>query len=92
MMSDKEYLNEIYEKYKEQKTSKKKEEFYNIKFKNTTQNILKLVATFVLTIGISVGIVYATTQSYKTIWKEPQKYTLSTEITEEERRKCISQD
>ena len=92
MMSDKEYLNEIYEKYKEQKTSKKKEEFYNIKFKNTTQNILKLVATFVLTIGISVGIVYETTQSYKTIWKEPQKYTLSTEITEEERKECISQD
>ena len=83
MISDKQYLNEIYQKYKEQKTSKSKEEFYNIKFKNTTQNILKLVATFIITIGISAGLVYATTQGYKAIWKEPQKYTFNMEITEE---------
>ena len=92
MMFDKEYLNEIYEKYKEQKISKKKEEFYNIKFKNGTQNILKLVATFILTIGISVGLVYATTQNYTKIWREPQKYTLNAEISEEEIKDCISQD
>lgn len=92
MISDKQYLNEIYQKYKEQKTSKSKEEFYNIKFKNTTQNILKLVATFIITIGISAGLVYATTQGYKAIWKEPQKYIFNMEITEEDKKECISQE
>lgn len=96
MMSNEEYIKEVYSKYKEIATTKEKEEFYNIKFKDKKPQILKLVATFTLTIGISVGIVYATTLTYQNIWKEPKTYTIANgeafQVTQEEKEKCISQE
>lgn len=98
MKADKEYLKEIYERYKEVETTKPKDEFYQIKFKEKKGNPLKLVAAFVLTIGITVGIAYATNirnvNEEEKIWKEPKVYEFNNEnqMTEEEIVKCISQE
>ena len=55
----------------------KKEEFNMSKSK-----ILKMVATFIISIGITMGVVYAGTIVYEKIWKEPQRVDLSdNEIT-----------
>ena len=57
----------------------KKEEFSMSKNK-----ILKMVATFVISIGITMGVVYAGTVVYEKIWKQPQRVDLSNEeITQE---------
>ncbi len=100
MKTDKEYLGEIYERHKEVETSKVKDEFYQIKFEEKKHNPLKMVAVFVLTIGITVGIAYATNINIKNssqeskIWKEPKEYQLNsrTQLTEEEIANCISEE
>ncbi len=55
------------------------------------RNLLKMVATFVLTIGMTFGLVYAGNVVYEKIWKEPEAYKISEEITEEEKAQCISE-
>ncbi len=61
--------------------------------KSHKKNILKMVASFVLTIGITSGLVYATgTVVYEKIWKEPKTYEIVRELTEEEKKKCISEE
>ena len=55
------------------------------------RNLLKMVATFVLTIGMTFGLVYAGNVVYEKIWKEPEAYKISQEITEEEKAQCISE-
>ena len=52
-----------------------------------------MVASFIFAIGITSGLVYATgTIVYENIWKEPKGYKITTEISEEEKAKCISED
>lgn len=92
MMDNKKYLEEIYAKQKEVATSKKKDEFYKIKFKKTKANPLKMVATFVLAIGVTVGIGYAGTVTYQNIWKEPETYKLSQKVTDEDKKESISEE
>lgn len=55
------------------------------------RNLLKMAATFVLTIGMTFGLVYAGNVVYEKIWKEPEAYKISQEITEEEKAQCISE-
>ena len=55
------------------------------------RNLLKMVATFVLTIGMTFGLVYAGNVVYEKIWKEPEAYKISQEIIEEEKAQCISE-
>ena len=55
------------------------------------RNLLKMVAAFVLTIGMTFGLVYAGNVVYEKIWKEPEAYKISQEITEEEKAQCISE-
>ena len=55
------------------------------------RNLLKLIATFVLTIGMTFGLVYAGNVVYEKIWKEPETYKISQEIKEEEKAQCISE-
>ena len=55
------------------------------------RNLLKLVATFLLTIGMTVGLVYAGNTVYEKIWKEPKAYTINQEMTEEEKAQCITE-
>ena len=92
MKSNKEYLREIYEKKDEILHSNKRSEFYKIEFKKNKNNTLKMVATFIITIGLTIGVGYAGITTYQNIWKEPKKYIFSSaqELTEEEKKQCLS--
>lgn len=56
------------------------------------KNLTKLVATFVLAMGVTTGLVYATTVAYEKIWKEPEAYKIDKQVTEEEKAQCISEE
>ena len=60
--------------------------------KRPKKNLSKLVATFILTIGTTAGLVYAGNAVYEKIWKEPISYQATQEITEEEKAECISEE
>lgn len=60
-------------------------------FKSPKKNWSKMVATFLLTIGITSGLVFATGKVAETIWKEPKSYTISQDLSEEEKQHCISE-
>ena len=92
MKSNKEYLREIYEKKNEILHSNKRSEFYKIELKKNKNNTLKMVATFIITIGLTIGVGYAGITTYQNIWKEPKKYTIDSpqELTEEEKNNCLS--
>ncbi len=59
--------------------------------KKPKRNLAKLVATFILTIGTTAGLVYAGSAVYEKIWKEPTSYQITQGITEEEKAQCISE-
>ena len=59
--------------------------------KRPKRNLSKLVATFILTIGTTAGLVYAGSAVYEKIWKEPTSYQITQGITEEEKAQCISE-
>lgn len=90
MKSNKEYLEEIYDKKREVINSKEKDEFYSIRFKKPKRSPLKIAATFVLALSVTVGVGYCGTVAYQNIWKEPKKYTINQEISDEEKEKCIT--
>lgn len=55
--------------------------------------ISKYVATAIITLGIGTGIVYATgTAIYDKIWKQPETYKVSNEITEKDKKNAISEE
>ena len=55
--------------------------------------ISKAVATVAITLGIGTGLVYATgTAVYEKIWKQPESYKITSEVTDEEKSKCISEE
>jgi len=64
--------------------------------KNKVRGILKTVITAISGIVLGTGIVFASTQVYEkvadTIWKEPETYNFSFEITEEDKKRAISED
>ena len=60
--------------------------------KKPKRNLSKLVATFILTIGTTAGLVYAGNAVYEKIWKEPTSYQMTQGITEEEKAQCISEE
>lgn len=47
--------------------------------KMSKNKILKIVATFVITIGVMMGVAYAGSVIYERIWKEPQRVILEEE-------------
>lgn len=55
-------------------------------------NLNKLIAMFTLTIGMTAGLVYAGNIAYEKIWKEPEAYKISDELTQEEKDACISEE
>lgn len=60
---------------------------------NKSKNgILKMVATFILAIGITTGLVYGGSVVYDKIWKEPESYKMNMNLSEEEKAKCISEE
>lgn len=63
------------------------------KMKQSTKKIMNIAATVVVTIGISIGTVYAGTIIYEKIWKEPTRIDLSEDkITDEIINKSISEE
>lgn len=63
------------------------------KMKQSTKKIMNRAATVVVTIGLSVGTVYAGTIIYEKIWKEPTRIDLSEDkITDEIINKSISEE
>lgn len=62
--------------------------------------ITKSVATILVILGLGTGVVFATTNLYEKIWKEPKVYTEEEminelppeEVTEEEKKELISED
>ena len=60
--------------------------------KMTKNKILQTAATFILVIGITTGIAYASTIVYEKIWKEPGNFNVSKNISDEEKQKCITKE
>lgn len=62
--------------------------------------ITKSVAIILVVLGLGTGVVFATTNLYEKIWKEPKSYTEEeminelppAEVTEEEKKELISED
>ena len=68
-------------------------EFEKENIKKTNKNIPKLVATFVITTTVTGGLVYATGNAiYEKIWKQPEKYEFSYEVTEKDKENAISEE
>ena len=68
-------------------------EFEKENTKKTNKNIPKLVATFVITTTVTGGLVYATGNAiYEKIWKQPEKYEFSYEVTEKDKENAISEE
>lgn len=66
----------------------KEEENMNVPKKN----ILKFLATFIISIGVTSGIVFGGISVYEKIWKEPQEYKFQKEVTKEDNENCISEE
>lgn len=68
----------------------------NEKKKNMNKyNLLKMVATFIIVIGITAGVVYAGSIVYEKVFKEPEKienYIEKIEINEEDLKNIISEE
>ena len=94
MKSNKEYLEEIYLRKEEVANTKKKDEFYNITFKDSKYKVLKIAATFVMVLGVTFGTIYAGKEAYQNIWQDPKKYSysVSQEVSDEEKQECISEE
>ena len=94
MKSNKEYLEEIYLRKEEVANTKKKDEFYNITFKDSKYKVLKIAATFVMVLGVTFGTIYAGKEAYQNIWQDPKKYSysISQEVSDEEKQECISEE
>lgn len=61
--------------------------------KKTNKGIFKMVATFLLATGITGGLVYATgTVVYEKIWKQPETYNFSYELSEKDKENAISEE
>lgn len=57
------------------------------------RSLPKLVATFVLATTVTGGLVYATGNTiYEKIWKQPESYSVTQNLTDEEKAKCISEE
>ena len=94
MKSNKEYLEEIYLRKEEVANTKKKDEFYNITFKDSKYKVLKIAATFVMVLGVTFGTIYAGKEAYQNIWQDPKKYSysISQDLSDEEKQECISEE
>ena len=60
----------------------------------TKSKILKMVATFVLTIGITTSLVYAGSKVYEKIFKEPEKienFIEELKVSEEDLKNIITE-
>ena len=95
MKSNELYLQEIYKKYEKSKNSKDKNTFYKMNLDTVQKyHILQIAASFILSLVITFGVVYAGFIAYQNIWKEPKKYTFEEahNVTEEDIEKSLTED
>ena len=95
MKSNELYLQEVYKKYEKSKNSKDKNSFYKMDFnKNQQYHILQIAASFILSLVITFGVVYAGFIAYQNIWKEPKEYTFEEahNVTEEDIERSLTKD
>ena len=95
MKNNEVYLQEIYDKYKKSKDSKEKDTFYKMNFKKKQEyHVLQIAASFILSLAITFGVVYAGIVTYQNVWKNPKEYTFEEahNITEEDVSKSITQE
>jgi len=74
--------------------SKIKEE-NDIVMENKAKSVFKTVITAIAGVILSTGVVFAGTMMYENIekiWKEPEKYDFTFEITEEDKKQAISEE
>ncbi len=64
----------------------------DIVMENKMQKIFKAIATAIIGISLSTGVVFAGVKVYEKIWKEPQKAEFSNEITEEAKKENMSEE
>ena len=89
------YLKEIYTKYEKYKNSKENNTFYKVKFKkNQKHHILQIAASFILSLVITFGVVYAGIITYQKIWKEPKEYSFEEahNVTEKDIEKSLTKE
>ncbi len=99
MMNNKEYLESIYKKESEieyDKISKNvKNSFYTTNFKRLeVKNVLQIALTFIISIGVTIGVVYAGIVTYQNIWQKPKEYKFEDTytVTKEDEEKSISKE
>lgn len=93
-MENKELNSRVLEKFKKKIAIINFESEKKLK-KDSMLNILRLVATFVVTIGLSVGMVYAGGVIYEKVFKTPQKienYIDELKVDEEDLKNIISEE
>lgn len=90
---DREIQNRIIEKARmKMAISNLEKEDIKVKEKKNI-SMWKVVATFVLATGITGGLAYATGSAiYDKIWKEPETYEFSYEVTEKDKEQAISEN
>lgn len=66
--------------------------FEKEEIKMPKKNLAKLVATFALATTLTGGLVYATGSGiYDKIWKQPESYKITQNVTDKEKEECISE-
>ena len=93
-MDNKELNNKVLEKYKAKIATSNFEKEEKLE-KKSKFNILKFVATFVVTMGVSIGMVYAGGVIYEKIFTKPEKienYIEELKVNEEDLNNMISEE
>lgn len=84
--------NKIYEKVKMKIAISKINEENDIVMKNKTNKLNKAIITALTTFAVGTGVVFASTIVYENVWKEPETYEFSSEITEKDKVNAISEN
>ena len=66
--------------------------YLNEKTEKNNIKIMKFVATFFISIGITAGVVYAGVITYQKVWKLPEKYDTLEKMIEENKRQYINRN
>lgn len=90
-MIDKNKQNQIIQKAR-MKIAISNFEKENIETETKKNNLLKIVASFILVTGITGGLAYATGNAIEKIWKEPESYQINNTLTQSEKEQCISEN
>ena len=68
------------------------QKYLNEKAEKNNIKIIKFVATFFISIGITAGVVYAGVITYQKVWKLPEKYDTLEQMIEENKRQYINRN